>query len=218
MDGDALKICAFSDTHGLHNFLQVPECDILICCGDFCPYGTMQDVIKFNAWLGKQPATHKICIAGNHDRWTDGNIEMTKAMFTNAIYLDNAYTELEGLKIWGSPITPSFGGWSHMRERGEEMAEVWSHIPEELDILITHGPIYGLLDKNVDGENCGCYDLVEVLETRSVKYHLFGHIHEARGLALANHNGKHTTTHVNCSVLNEYYKLVHQPYIWEFKK
>jgi hypothetical protein len=29
-------------------------------------------------------------------------------------------------------------------------------IPEDVAVLITHGPVYGILDKNEDGEDVGC--------------------------------------------------------------
>ena len=54
-------------------------------------------------------------------------------------------------------------------------------IPNKLDILITHEPLYGILDKPLKGNHEGCKNLLEIVKEKKPKYHLFGHVHEGYG-------------------------------------
>jgi Icc-related predicted phosphoesterase len=55
-------------------------------------------------------------------------------------------------------------------------------IPANTDILITHGPPYGILDKNRVGFSAGCQSLKRAVKRIHPKLHVFGHIHEAGGM------------------------------------
>jgi len=74
-----------------------------------------------NQWLGHFPHAKKIAIAGNHDFCFEDTPEEVKALLTNAVYLQDAAIEVEGLKIYDSPWAPKFFDWAFMRRRGEEM-------------------------------------------------------------------------------------------------
>ena len=92
--------------------------------------------------------------------------------------------DVNGLKIYGSPWTPEFGNWAFMKNRWN-MPYVWEKIPDEIDILITHGPPNGVLDvvqsfdKSIS--NVGCSYLREMVFKIKPKIHAFGHIHEGYG-------------------------------------
>lgn len=206
------KIIAISDTHGKEAWLDLPECDILLFCGDF-GIVDKQLLSYANYWFGKQKAKHKIFVAGNHDRELEqiGKYK-TKELFTNVIYLENDLVEVEGLKIYGSPFSPEFNHWSFMYQRcGKTAKRIWEKIPENLDILVTHCPPYGILDRNYTDERCGCEVLVRELFDKRPKYHFFGHIH-GYGETIET---QEDTTFINCSVLNEEYKLKNNPIILE---
>jgi hypothetical protein len=98
-------------------------------------------------------------------------------------YLENSSIDIEGIKIWGSPITPSFGyGWAFNKDRGHDINEVWNTIPMDTDIVITHGPIYGYCDRTSNtNTNVGCADLYHRLHEVKPHLHFSGHIHEAYG-------------------------------------
>jgi Icc-related predicted phosphoesterase len=98
-------------------------------------------------------------------------------------YLENGSIDIEGIKIWGSPITPSFGyGWAFNKDRGHDINEVWNQIPMDTDIVITHGPIYGYCDRTSNtNTNVGCADLYHRLHEVKPHLHFSGHIHEAYG-------------------------------------
>jgi Icc-related predicted phosphoesterase len=64
------------------------------------------------------------------------------------------------------------------------MAEKWKLIPDDIDILITHGPPYEILDlvpRQGWDENSGCEELrkkvEEIAAKGRLKLHVFGHIH-----------------------------------------
>jgi Icc-related predicted phosphoesterase len=102
-------------------------------------------------------------------------------LFSNAIYLEDSYVTIENIKIYGSPWQPRFGkNWGFNLERGEELKEKWEKIPDDIDILITHGPPESILDKTDQGLSVGCDQLFEfVMEKIKPKIHIFGHIHES---------------------------------------
>ncbi|AMV23635.1 Calcineurin-like phosphoesterase superfamily domain protein [Gemmata sp. SH-PL17] len=178
-----MRIVCISDTHGWHDRADVPEGDVLVHAGDITRHGSLKDVEDFDRWLGTLPHKHKIVICGNHD-WCFQETPMeARVRLTNATYLEDSGCEIEGLKFYGSPWTPCFSDWAFMLPRGSELAAKWAQIPNGLDVLITHGPSEGILDRNRTGECCGCRDLLyRVLEVKP-RLHVFGHIHEAAGRA-----------------------------------
>lgn len=185
-----MKILHFGDTHGNHRDLQIPEdIDIAIFSGDA---GTYRDaymnepiVRDFLDWFEGLDIKYKVMIAGNHDSSIENRL-VTEGDITrrNIIYLENSETTIDGIKIWGSPYTPSFNNWSFNKAR-HKLHEIWDLIPEDTDILVTHGPPKGVLDltENYDGtlEMCGCSNLFKQVTQRvKPKYHMFGHIHNRR--------------------------------------
>ena len=152
-----------SDTHGLHHQLQLIGGDLLIHAGDVSKYGNEIEIINFLEWFKVQPYTYKIFIAGNHDWFFENaTIESIQTILPkNIIYLNDSGVEIEGFKIWGSPIQPTFFDWAFNRDRGEDINKHWQLIPANTDILITHGPPFGILDKTIRGENVGCEMLIK---------------------------------------------------------
>jgi predicted phosphohydrolase len=176
-----MRIVCVSDTHARHHLTAVPDGDILVHAGDITRHGSLDDVESFDRWLGTLPHRHKVVICGNHDFCFQEQPEKARALVTNAIYLEDSGCELEGLSFWGSPWQPWFGGWAFNLPRGEELARVWAKIPAGVDMLITHGPPEGILDRTNRGDDVGCRDLFDrVFEVRP-RLHVFGHIHEAAG-------------------------------------
>jgi Icc-related predicted phosphoesterase len=181
-----MKLVCISDTHSLHDRIPaIPDGDVLIHAGDCLGQGTVDNVEAFNHWLGGLPHRHKIVIAGNHDWAFQETPALARAALTNAIYLEDSAVEIEGVRFWGSPWTPTFLDWAFMLDRGEPLAEKWRRIPENTDVLITHGPPMGIGDEVRFGgtaQNVGCADLLRRLSALSLKAHVFGHIHEGYGV------------------------------------
>ncbi len=121
-------------------------------------------------------------------------------------YLKDSGTLVNGIKIWGSPVTPWLFNWAFNRMRGDNIGRHWDLIPEDTDILITHGPPFRTLDKNIEEIHIGCKDLFLRIQDVKPKLHIFGHVHESYGVV-----EKHGMTFINASVLNEKYEIVNQP-------
>lgn len=191
-----MKICCFSDIHG-NTEIKLEESDISVCCGDFSCDGSLKNLLNFAKWFGKQKSKLKILVPGNHDI-----VCSTNPAATNSVLYDNGINILidksisyEGYNIYGSPWVPVCGAWAFQLYRGDRMRDKWSKIPDNTDILITHGPPYKILDKNHMGIECGDADLrSRILKLKSLKLHIFGHIHESCGMV--DLDGK---VFVNCS-------------------
>ena len=209
-----LRVVCISDTHGQHAKLSVPDGDVLIHAGDFMAFGdTPKEIIDFNQWLGKQPHQHKVVIAGNHDSMFERHPAAARELLGNAIYLENSATEFAGLKIWGSPVQPEFNNWAFNVARGAAIRRYWKMIPANTDVLVTHGPPFGVLDKaHPSSAHLGCEELAKAVEQIKPRLHVFGHIHGGHGLS----SGK-DTQFVNASVVNEAYRLVHEPQVVEIE-
>ncbi len=203
-----MKIICISDTHGYHKDLNVPDGDLLIFAGDYTNdhrKKVPEQLAAFNSWLGELPHKHKVMIAGNHDFFFEDNPKIAESFITNAIYLNDSGIEIEGLKIWGSPVQPTFYDWAFNKQCGEEIKKHWSLIPEDTDILVTHGPPAGILDLTDRKDSAGCKDLYNAIKKLgSLKLHIFGHIHEAYGQLV-----KDGITYINPS--KGYHPICKQP-------
>jgi len=209
-----MKLTFISDTHTKHDQLNLNGGDVLIHSGDFMNSGYVRhNVMDFLDWFTEQPYKHKIFIAGNHDRFFHESPEEKERIldvFYGGLvtYLEDYGTSIDGVKLWGSPWQPEFMDWAYnLPRKGNELKEKWDLIPEDTDILITHGPPHGYLDKipNVV-ENLGCELLLERVETIKPKIHVFGHIHYGYGYV---NNGD--THFINAAVLSEQYNYQNKP-------
>ena len=205
-----MQIVVISDTHGKHHDVKVPDGDILIHAGDVSRCGTIEQVMDFLEWFAAQKHVHKIFIAGNHDFFfeeTDSK-KIRRIIPKEIIYLNDSGIAINGVKFWGSPITPWFNNWAFNRERGTEIKRHWDLIPNDTDVLITHGPPFGILDETVYGKRTGCEELLLRVYQVKPQYHIFGHIHEDYGSF-----AEGETTFVNASVLDDWYEMKNKPII-----
>ena len=141
-----MKIVAISDTHGLHQQVQLPKGDLLLHSGDVAKRGSKQEIVAFLNWFSQQDFQYKIFIAGNHDFYFEETPVATIADLIpeNVIYLNDSGVTIEGIHIWGSPVQPRFFNWAFNRDRGADIDQHWQLIPENTDILLTHGPPQGI--------------------------------------------------------------------------
>lgn len=198
-------ITAISDTHNKHKKLNLPGGDILIHAGDITSMGYFHEIAEFNKWFKNQNYTYKIFIAGNHDGLFETDQNLARSILDpSIIYLQDELAEIEGLKIWGSPRTPPFCNWHFMNTEEELDHYYYINIPPDIDILVTHGPPFGILDQTIEGQHVGSKSLVKhVCERIKPKYHLFGHIHFLGGLEKY-FNG---ATFINASICDEQYMV-----------
>jgi Icc-related predicted phosphoesterase len=208
-----MKVVAISDTHSMHSsiFGGLPHGDILIHAGDFCGRSDKINVGVFLEWFARRKHEHKIFISGNHDKpfqedpqWCQ---EILKEIDPNIIYLQDSGCEVNGIKFWGSPWQPEFFDWAFNLPRGPIIKEKWDLIPNDTDVLITHGPPDGILDLCPDINDyskmvhVGCSDLMRAVRRVNPKYHIFGHVHEGYGTY-----SEGGTTFINASSLDGRYK------------
>lgn len=209
-----MKLVCISDTHGDHEQVDLPAGDVLIHAGDVTGHGTEYETRAFMTWFGSQSFAHKICVAGNHDTFMEQQPAKTIQFAEDAgvILLNDTGCEVGGLSFWGSPITPRFYNWSFMRDPGESIEAHWKLIPKHTDVLITHGPPFGILDQVERSagiyEHTGCPSLLAQIAEVSPLLHVFGHIHEAHG-----QYDSHGVIYRNVSIMNERYRISNSPMI-----
>jgi len=204
-----LNCVAISDTHGMYRDIEIPDGDVLIHAGDITRHGKLSELNDFNDWLGEQPHKHKIIIAGNHDWCFERQKDKSLKILTNAIYLEDESIAIAGHNFYGSPWQPEFQNWAFNLHRGKEIQEKWDLISNNIDVLITHGPVFGLLDKIFSGENVGCEALLTKVEAIKPKVHICGHIHEGYGELI--HQG---IKFINASVTNVRYQPINAPIVF----
>lgn len=204
-----MRIVALSDTHGYHKQLSIPDGDVLIHAGDFSMRAKSRDVTEFVEWINSLPHKHKIMTPGNHDMACESHNMWS---YEPTVYLCHESTEIEGIKFFASPYSvaiydPSPWAFDYQRD-SEGFKQKWSEIPMDTDVLITHGPPKGILDRVLSphpGEDPNVGDinlLYRVMDVRP-KVHLFGHIHEGYG---SYQHPVYPTKFYNVSVCNVNYK------------
>lgn len=188
-----MKIHHISDSHSHHSLIKIEEsCEMIIHSGDFSNYKDFYknepEAKDFLRWFGNLNIKHKVLIAGNHDAFPAIAPQEFKelCLYYHINYLENESVNIEGINIYGTPLTPSFGNWYFMKAR-HKLNESWKDIPENTDILVVHGPPKGILDLSYNRDNnleyCGCRSLRNhVLNRVKPKLCLFGHIHNTEDI------------------------------------
>jgi len=191
-----MKIWHISDTHGYHSLLSIPKnIDTVIHSGDFSDKGEVYknelEAKYFLRWYSNLEIKNKILVSGNHDAFAfiNGKEFRDLCSYYGIIYLENSDVVIDGIKIFGCPISPTYGSWYFMKAR-EKMDRLWSNLSTDIDILITHTPPKGILDlsynRRGEVERCGCNALRRhILFRIKPKLSLFGHIHNCEDLVNA---------------------------------
>jgi Icc-related predicted phosphoesterase len=177
-----MVLVLFGDTHELHREVEVPAGDVLICVGDFTMFSKNLSAIEdFNEWLGELPHRHKIVVPGNHEFFLESNHER-RSLLDNANVLIDEGIEIEGLNIYGSPMTPLYGA-AFGKSSAKDRERHWSKVPDDTHVLVTHGPPFGILDRPPNQtERMGDSELRNrVRALSSLKLHVFGHVHASHG-------------------------------------
>jgi Icc-related predicted phosphoesterase len=220
----SLKIWHISDSHSFHLDLKIPEnIDMVIFSGDCSnPQELIRsefEIRQFIDWFSSLNIKYKIFVAGNHDCALEaGYVNKQDFTLKNIIFLENESIEIEGLKIWGSPCTPTFGtGWAWNIDR-DKLPTLWATIPDNTDIIITHGPSFGDLDlahrynynptfggfiDTGEWENCGCIALKQRIINIQPKLVCFGHIHNNGRFINAGTKIENNIIYSNGSVLTD---------------
>lgn len=207
-----MRIVCLSDTHGKHKQVPVPDGDVLVHAGDMTGLGNWSEFISVGNWFRamRDRFKHRIMIAGNHD-W---GLEINKRLVLEAhfdkdlIYLQDSGVCIDGVNIYGTPWMPVFYNWAFMHDESE-LPKYYAAIPDNTQVLITHAPPLGILDKEDDNARCGSSSLLaRVKELKELKHHIFGHIHESYGV----HEEDGVVFH-NVASLNGAYRYQNPPQV-----
>lgn len=224
-----MKICALSDLHG--TLLPVSEfspCNVVFICGDISPLNIQANDKKMKKWLSETfkpwcealPCNKVFFIAGNHDWICLRNPDFMFSVFSpddKVTYLCHgraSFTTEDGKEysIFGTPYCKLFGNWAFMKS-DSELTRLYSEIPENLDILLTHDQPYGYGDILMDnvvwntGDHIGNKPLAKVIIEKRPRFQFNGHLHSC------DHNLIEIgdTHHYNVSLKNERYEPVYKP-------
>jgi len=203
----SVRFVCISDTHGRHDDLSplLPEGDVLLHAGDFTSCGDLGQLRCFGSWLGSLPYRRKLVVAGNHDVTLHEEYylatgkrrfhaqapldpALARAAFLEACgdsvtFLEDEAAVVEGVRVYGSPWQPEFADWAFGLPRGPALAHKWAAIPDDTDVLLTHGPPLGRGDLCSGGNRAGCADLLSRVQGQvRPRFSVFGHIHEGHGV------------------------------------
>ena len=194
----------------------MPACDVFIHAGDMTVRGSLQETAVFAAKLQKHLDSpdgpqHAIIVPGNHDACFELFQGPTLDLFGPRVHiLLNQVLVLDGMRFFGSPWTPPFMQW-HFMATEQRLAAMYEEMPSAIDVLITHGPPWGILDPGWKAAHAGSTALRDAVSARSVKHHVFGHLHAAGGRMLQQEN----TIFYNVAACDEEYNLVNQPRLFD---
>lgn len=216
-----MRIVAISDTHHYPVKVDIPDGDVLIHAGDLTGHGTFMEISRAGQWLASLPHKHKIVIAGNHDKLFEKDYNTAKMAigdgFNGVQYLQEQVTVIEDVVFYGAPWSVEFHDWAfglNRRPGNERNAKTrWDRIPAGIDVLITHGPPYQIMDAAPNGYRLGDEDLRAKVDELKPRLHVFGHIHHSHGVQKLG-----DTLFVNAAVCDEGYKHTQEPIVLDYRK
>jgi hypothetical protein len=229
-----VRLVLISDTHNMLGRIKVPEGDVLIHAGDATGVGSARELSRFNMDLATLPHPTKLFVPGNHDKLFEQSFGIAKSLITQAIVLcdEQAFIDpddfsvqvggerprKEALSIYMSPWQPAFSyGWAFNLKGEKHARKIWDRVPDDTDVLVTHGPPHGLLDgvrrpssRGSEGviEHTGCPILRDRVEAVKPRLHVCGHIHEGHGRDEVN-----DIIRVNASICTEHYEPINKPIV-----
>lgn len=225
-----MRIICVADTHLTHDEYTgvpgelpwpLPEGDMIIHAGDWTFRGTPHEIFRFGRWFNNLPYKYKVCIAGNHDLGMEDTPERSRKVLlgldeeyfaepkrNDIIYLQDEEINIEGLRIYGAPWSPRFFDWAFNVDRGTKIKAKWDKIPNDVDVLITHGPPYGYGDWTKRDGPVGCEELIKALDRVKPQLHVFGHIHPGYGKYRYNN-----TILVNAAMCDDTYYPANPPLV-----
>lgn len=222
----SVRLVCTSDVHGmLHEIEDLPDGDVLVLAGDVLQNFHYQSARWSDAekqlvaladlakWLDVLPHKKVVFVAGNHDWVFQLESKKARRIMTahpKIVYLKDAGAEVCGLKFWGSPWQPAFCDWAFNLPRdGDELRKAWAKIPVGLDVLVTHGPPFGIMD-SAPGvcHEVGDKLLLERVQVVKPKVHCFGHIHSGYGRKKIGE-----TEFLNVAACDEDYAPVQKPVV-----
>jgi predicted phosphodiesterase len=183
-----LRVACLADLHG---YLPYPvQADLAVIAGDLCPEGTFIDqyawfYTHFQRWLLTWEC-EVVYIAGNHDylmaRWPGKFPGLPWHTYlqdsTAAPLLSWEYRPHQFTRVHGMPWSLPYGQYEFM---ANEAMISWK-LPSQTDILVSHGPAYGIGDVGYRKQHAGSRALLEWIKQTKPKLVVHGHIYEGYGV------------------------------------
>ena len=202
-----MKVACLADTHGMLPNTVPDDADLLVIAGDFIPGGLHEYAVEnwlldhFEPWLQRQPG-HVVGICGNHEFVGERPSGDRTLRSLSWKYLNHEAATVAGVKVFGSPWTPPFMQWAFMAPE-ERLAMMYGEIPDDTQLLVTHGPPHGIMDPGFRDPHVGSTALAERIgfDLPDLRLHVFGHLHSGRGVL-----DRNRVTYVNAAYVDEGYQ------------
>ena len=233
-----VRFVCLSDTHGQHNEMihSIPAGDVLLFAGDFTMLGRESTIHSFLSWLDGQPFKTKIIIGGNHELTLHrdamlnnypeakedantviaGLVSVSKKHCT---YLEHEQLEVEGFNLFATPYSAGYPAYAFHQILSEQRHALWQTLPDNIDILMTHGPPLNILDfaadrtKPLSNIHAGDQELRDRVAEINPLVHLFGHIHEAHGVS-----SEGGILFINAAICDVEKKPTHKPIVFDLPR
>ncbi|KAG2498878.1 hypothetical protein HYH03_003070 [Edaphochlamys debaryana] len=157
---------------------------MLLFAGD-AALGSDAEAQMFERWLAGLPITGpKVMTWGNMDTVTKGNPTDPQRLPSATLIVD-AIKEVNGYRIFGSPWSLRFAGAYQLDHDALQLEAFWAKLlppDSDVDIILTHGPPFGVADKT-RGKNRGDRGLLRAVQdlVKPPLMWVTGHIHEQYG-------------------------------------
>lgn len=205
----------------------VPDGDVLVHAGDLTNTGKYVELLHVVDWMKNLPHEHKLIVCGNHELEVSGDTQLVKDIFEKdgIRVIHDEVVDIDGVKFYGQPRTPEFFDWGWMYRRGFEANQIWSGLPEGIDVVVCHGPPFGYGDVCPDYTNrhkgtsaslvhVGCAEQAQRLSEVKPSFVVCGHVHFSYGP----HATPWGTVVVNSSICTERYEPSNRPPVINFDK
>lgn len=217
-----MRIICISDNHeqNLMTKWTWPEGHILVHAGDLTAMGGESKVLKMAKQLSRLRLTmgysRVLYVPGNHDK-SFANERTTATNIMNAYGIDtliDQYVVIDGLTFYGCPwiqLQPEDTLKLHEDALAFSRLDCREHfdkIPVNTDVLITHQPPGGILDKTDNGESIGSSQLANRLRYLKTITYIFGHNHSGHGICEILDR-----RFINAALCDEKYRPVYEPII-----
>ena len=228
-----MRITHISDTHGVYEFDNIHDCDVLCITGDWSPLRIQCDDEDMKRWitgvfipvLCRVPARRVVLIGGNHDFITERpwfrdwfNAALKDAGSEDRIrYLCNDSVTIDGVRFYGCPCS-DIEGWAWYSQHDPHRYE-----PErDTTVMLVHqAPRHGGLGETVLRgriRDFGSTVLLDGIGYETPDLLLCGHIHGGSHVPALYSTQYGDCVVVNGSVLDEDYEVKYPPHTIGYEK
>lgn len=209
-----MKVVALSDVHSKLGKVKLPDADLLVISGDLTIGGSIKEYSQLNHACGdiKHKFKYGILLCeGNHDFLGEKQPSLADSLIHHAKLVRHNAITINGIKFFITPYNKWYFNWAFNIWPGEQSQKIWAQIPNDTEVLVSHGPPYETLDCPPNKEHVGDVDLWNRIQLlHKLKLHIFGHIHHSAGF-----EQRDKVWYVNASTCNESCQPINPPIIIE---